>query len=291
VRGIQNQHWIQLGLRAFYVFLNQKENSPTLVQKGYNDIASFYDTYWTQYMAAISEDMLKRLAPHPYGKCLDLTCGTGFLTIKLHEITSGEVTGVDASEHMIAIARKKYGASCRFLTSDAYQFLTTQPSNCYDCITCAWGFGYLPPQILQEISRTLRYHGKLGILDNSVLSNWEFIASFLVAVSEEPSALVSYIKPHFSLTAGTLTQRMRRHGFHIVDAWNGKKVFSFRKETMAMEQLTRSGVAAGIIQMIEQSKREKIIRRTGELLQKHHTSTGNIPITHRYLGAIGEKKK
>lgn len=241
-------------------------------------------------MSALSEDMLKRLGTSHRGRCLDLACGTGFVTQKLSEMTSGDVTGVDASEHMIAVAQKKYGDRCQFLTSDAYQFLKNQPSNSYDCITCAWGFGYLSTQILREIFRTLRPHGKLGIIDNSVLSNWEFVLFFLIALSEDPQALVSLIKPQFYLTRGTLVQRMRMNGFQINDSWKGKKTFPFDRKETAMEQLIRSGVAAGIIQMVEQTKTDKIIRRTGELLQHRHILQGYIPITHRYIGAIGEKK-
>ncbi len=290
MREIRNKHWFKLGLRSFEVYLNQEDRSRALVQTGYNEIASFYDSYWTQYMSALSEDMLKRLEPSTQGRCLDLTCGTGFVTQMLSEMTSGDVTGVDASEHMIAVAKKKYGDCCQFLTGDAYQFLKNQPSDHYDSITCAWGFGYLPTQIIHEIFRTLRHHGKLGIIDNSVLSNWEFVLFFLIALSEEPQALVSLLKPQFYLSTGTLVQRMRMNGFQINDSWKGKKTFPFDRKETAIEQLIRSGVSAGIIQMVEPDKTDKIIRRTGELLQRRHKLQGYIPITHRYIGAIGEKK-
>jgi ubiquinone/menaquinone biosynthesis C-methylase UbiE len=290
VRGIIHRHWFKLGIRAFDIYLNQDNYSSKLVQTGYNEVATFYDTYWTEYMSYFSEEMLQRLEPPKRGKCLDLTCGTGFVTQKLSEITSGNVTGVDASERMIAVAQKKYGDTCRFLHDDAYHFLKNQPSNSYDCITCAWGLGYLPPQILYEISRTLSHHGKIGIIDNSLLSNWEFILFFLVALSEEPSALTSYIKPQFYLSTATLVQRMRMNGFKIIDSWKGEKIFPFERKETAMEQLIKSGVAAGIIQLIDDDHKEKIIKRTGELLQRHHSLKGYIPVTHRYIGAVGEKK-
>jgi len=290
VRGILRRQWFKLGLRAFDLYLNQRNDSSKLVQTGYNEVASFYDPFWTKYMASLSEDLLKRVEPPRQGKCLDLTCGTGFVTQKLSEITQGAVTGVDASEHMIAVAQKKYGGTCRFVHDDAYHFLKNLPSQSYDCITCAWGLGYLPPRILFEASRTLSHHGKIGIIDNSVLSNWEFVFCFLIAVSEEPTALISYIKPQFYLTTGTLIHRMRMNGFKIIDAWKGRKIFPFDRAEPAMEQLIKSGVAAGIIQLIDEEQREKIITRTGELLQQHYSSKGYIPVTHRYIGAVGEKK-
>ena len=290
MRGIIHRHWFKLGLRAFDIYLNQENYSSKLVQTGYDEVASFYDTYWTSHMSYLSEEMLKRLEPPKGGNCLDLTCGTGFVTQKLSDFTSGNVTGVDASEHMIAMAQKKYGDTCRFLHDDAYHFLKNQPSNRYDCITCAWGLGYLPSQILYEISRTLGHHGKIGIIDNSVLSNWEFVLCFLIAASEEPTALISYIKPQFYLTTGTLIHRMRMNDFQIIDAWKGEKMFLFDRKETAMDQLIKSGVAAGIIQLIDEDHKEKIITRTGELLQQRYSSSGLIPVTHRYIGAVGEKK-
>jgi ubiquinone/menaquinone biosynthesis C-methylase UbiE len=290
VRGIIHRHWIKLGMRAFAIYLNQEERSRKLVQAGYNEVASFYDSYWTEDMSHLSENMLKRVDPPKEGKCLDLTCGTGFVTQKLSEITSGDVTGIDASEEMIAVAQKKYGDTCRFLHSDAYHFLEKQPSHSYDCITCAWGLGYLPPRVLYEIFRTLRHHGKIGIIDNSMLSNWEFVLFFLVALAEEPTALNSIIKPQFFFSAGTLTQRMRMNRFTIIDSWKGEKILRVGNRDAVMEQLIKSGVAAGILQIIDEDKKDSIIKRTGELLQKHYSSKEYIPITHRYIGAVGEKK-
>ena len=234
MRGILHRQWFKLGLRAFDLYLNQGNDSSKLVKTGYNEVASFYDTYWTSFMSNLSEDMLKRLEPPKGGTCLDLTCGTGFVTQKISEITESAVTGVDASEHMIAVAQKKYGNTCRFVHDDASHFLKKQPSQSFECITCAWGLGYLPPWIFYEISRTLCPHGKIGIIDNSVLSNWEFVFCFLIAVSEEPTALISYIKPQFYLTTGTLIHRMRMNGFKIIDAWKGRKIFPFERKETAM---------------------------------------------------------
>lgn len=290
MRKIPHRQWFKLGLRAFTLYLNKEHDSNKLVQTGYNEVASFYDTYWTKYMSSLSEDLLKRVQPPKQGNCLDLTCGTGFVTQKLFELTAGVVTGVDASEQMIDVAQKKYGDTCRFVHDDAYHFLKNQPANSYDCITCAWGLGYLPPRVLNEILRTLRPQGKIGIIDNSVLSNWKFVFCFLVAVAEEPTALISYIKPQFYLTTGTLIHRMRINGFKIIDAWKGRKIFPFDRTEPAMEQLIKSGVAAGIIQLIDEDQKEKTITRIGELLQRNYSSSGFIPVTHRYIGAVGEKK-
>jgi ubiquinone/menaquinone biosynthesis C-methylase UbiE len=242
-------------------------------------------------MSYLSETMLKTLDPKKGEKCLDLTCGTGFVTNTLYQMTHGAVTGIDASEGMITVARQKYGDTCQFHCDDAFTFLQNQPSHSYDCITCAWGFGYLSPHILKEIFRTLRKHGKIGIIDNSMFSNWEFIWCFLAAVAEEPDALNTLIRPHFFLSTQTLIERMRWNGFTIKKSWMGKKTLHCKTKEAAMEQLINSGVSAGILQGINETHKEKIIKRIGELLQNHHSKTKDIPITHRYIAAVGEKKK
>lgn len=289
MRGIIHRHWFKLGLRFFHLYLNQENRTKKLVQAGYDEVASVYDTHWTDYMSYLSLAMLKKLDPKKGADCIDITCGTGFVTQKLYEMTSGTIRGVDASEGMIAVAQKKYGDTCQFIHDDAYHFLKNQPSHSIDCITCAWGLGYLNPHILAEITRVLRKNGKVGIIDNSMFSNWEFVVFFLVALAEEPTALTSYIKPHFFLSKATLVQRMRRNGLRIIDAWTGEKTFTFENKDAAMEQLVNSGVAAGIYQLVDKNHKNNITRRIGELLERYHTSEQYIPITHRYIAVVGEK--
>lgn len=290
VRGILHRHWWKLGLRVFDLYLNRRQPARNLVQSGYNQVASFYDTYWTSYMSFLSSDMVKKLAPPAGGDCLDLTCGTGFVTHTLYEMTHGRITGVDISEAMISVAQQKYGDTCRFITDDAYHFLKTQPSNTYDCITCAWGLGYVTPHVFKEMSRVLRQDGTVGIIDNSIFSNWEFVWFFLVALSEHPSALMAYFEPHFYLSVGTLAQRMRLNGFRIIEAWKGKKIFEETNKETAMEQLIHSGVTAGILELVDEEQKDRIITRIGELLQNYHSSQEILPITHRYIAVVAKKR-
>jgi len=291
VRSIVRRHWLKLGIRFFHLYLNQENRTKQLVETGYDEVASSYDAHWTEYMANLTRDMLRKLDPLRGGDCLDLTCGTGFVTHALYDMTQGTVTGVDSSTAMISIAQNKYGDTCRFIHDDVVDFLKNQPSQSYDCITCAWGLGYVPPQILTECTRVLRQKGKIGIIDNSMFSNWEFVLFFLVAIAEEPAALTSYITPHFFLSKGTLIQRMRMNGLRVLDAWKGKKRFTCENRDTVMKQLINSGVAAGIVQLVDTNKKENILRRTGELLETYHRSRPCISITHRYIAVVGEKKE
>jgi trans-aconitate 2-methyltransferase len=57
------------------------------------------------------DDLLALCAPVPGGRVVDLGCGTGNLTVELHErMQAAETVGVDSSDAMLARAEKNHGA-------------------------------------------------------------------------------------------------------------------------------------------------------------------------------------
>lgn len=285
------KHWIKLSLRFFKKYINQSDLTNSLVKTDYDKIAEFYDAYWTEYMHGLSENMLKSLNPPKNCRSLDLTCGTGFVSSKLFEITEGDVTGVDISEGMIKIAQENYGNRCRFIQADVLEYLKKQPSNSYDIITCAWGLGYLPSsKLFKEISRVINHGGKIGIIDNSTFSNWEVIWFLILALAEKPYAFKNIIKSHYLLTNISLALRMKLNGIKVIEYWKGEKIYKLSNGKKAMEQFIRSGAAAGILQIIDDKYEDEIINRVGELLIRYKGKKNIIPIVHRYIAAVGIKK-
>lgn len=286
----KRRHWIKLGLKALKLYINQNDYTQNMLKTSYNIIANSYNNYWTKKTHILSENMLLQLNPLKGGKSLDLTCGTGFVTNKLFEITGGNVTGVDFSEGMINVAKENYGQNCRFIQNDILDYLKKQPPSSYDVITCAWSLGYLPSyKVIKEISRILRSGGKVGIIDNSMFNNWEIVFYIIMALAEEPDALQYLIRSHYLLTTGSLTWRMRLNGIKVINSWKGLKIYKLSDRKKAMEQFIKSGAAAGIEQMINEKYKEKIINRVGELLQKYHETKDFVPIIHRYFAAVGVK--
>lgn len=285
------RHWIKLGIKTLELYINQSDHTQKMLKTSYNIIADSYNTFWTQKTHVLTENMLQQLNPSKGGKSLDLTCGTGYVTNKLFELTGGDATGVDFSEGMINIAKENYGQNCSFIQSDILDYLKKQPSTSYDVITCAWGLGYLPSyKVIKEISRVLRSEGKVGIIDNSMLNNWEIVFNMIIALAEEPAAFQYLMRSHYLLTAGALTWRMRFNGIKVINSWNGLKVYELSGREKAMEQFIKSGAAAGIEQIINEEYKEKIINRVGELLQIYHKTKVFVPIIHRYFAAVGVKR-
>ncbi|MBN1280238.1 MAG: class I SAM-dependent methyltransferase [Candidatus Thermoplasmatota archaeon] len=286
----RKKQWLGLGARAFQLYVTQQDVSTQLVQQGYDEIAGFYDTYWTEYMHHLTDVMLTRLHPARGGDALDVTCGTGYVTNQLYKTTGGTVIGVDASAGMVDIARHTH-PGCRFVQQDALRYLQRQPSQQYDVVTCAWGLGYLPPRrLIQEMARVLRPGGKLGVIDNSLWSDLWSLWFLAVALSEEPAALTQLIRPHFLLTRGSLVRKMRRSGFIVRASWKGSKTFECRTKKEAINQILYSGATAGFMQMVDASCKDAVIDRVGDLLQQKYASGASIPIVHRFIAAIGEKK-
>lgn len=286
----KRRHWIKLGIKAIKLYVNQNDYTQNMLKTSYNQIANSYNTYWTKKTHILSEKMLQQLNPPKDGKSLDLTCGTGFVTNKLFELTGGDVTGVDFSEGMINVAKENYSPNCSFIQYDILNYLKKQPSKTYDVVTCAWGLGYLPSyKVIKEISRILRSGGKIGIIDNNIFNNREIVSKIIMALAEEPEALQHLVRFHYLPTAGSLTWRMRLNGLKIINSWNGLNIYKFPDGKKAMEQFINSGAAAGIEQMINEKYKLKIINRTGELLDKKYETKDYVPIMHRYFAAVGVK--
>ena len=68
-------------------------------------------------------DLLALVRPRPGMHVVDLGCGTGELTARLHhELTAGETLGIDRSEAMLARARPRAEGGLRFEAGDIAAF-------------------------------------------------------------------------------------------------------------------------------------------------------------------------
>jgi ubiquinone/menaquinone biosynthesis C-methylase UbiE len=113
---------------------------------------------------ARARDLLQQHAP--VERILELACGTGTWTRALLPL-GGELTAIDASPEMLALARQKVGnAVVQFQQADLFQW---QPKQQYDLVFFANWLSHIPPQrldaFLGTVARAVRPGGSLAMVD------------------------------------------------------------------------------------------------------------------------------
>jgi len=144
----------------------------------FSRIASKYDLMNTILSFNLDQSWrsrtLKVAAPIAAEQWLDVCCGTGKLTLEIRRLlgTEGEVTGLDFTAAMLAVARqaeKKAAlpAQVNWLEADAMSLPFADGS--FDGITIGFGLRNLPDidQGLREMRRVLKPGGRLVCLELS----------------------------------------------------------------------------------------------------------------------------
>jgi trans-aconitate 2-methyltransferase len=101
--------------------------------------------------------------PVPGGTVIDLGCGTGELTARLHERSQASATvGLDSSEAMLAKARRFSGNGLSFETGDIGHF---DAKRRFDIVFANASLHWVPdhPQLLRRLAAGLRPGGQLAV--------------------------------------------------------------------------------------------------------------------------------
>ena len=137
---------------------------------GWDKAAPYYETGWQEQLWPAQESLLAEADPQKGEKVLDISCGTGLVTMPMGAIVgpNGSVTGVDLSEGMIEKAqihaKEKNVQNIRFLHMDAETL--DLPDDSFDLIICSLGLMYYPyPQkAMGEMFRVLKPNGRAAVL-------------------------------------------------------------------------------------------------------------------------------
>jgi ubiquinone/menaquinone biosynthesis C-methylase UbiE len=286
-----HRHWIHLLCRAIRFTFFEEIPTSNLVTQSYNQISSGYDTTWTTHMRDKSIELINTLDIDSVENALDLSCGTGFITNILSTRTKEKPIGVDQSKGMLSIAKQQYQESCTFHHSDVVDYLKNQSSNQFDVITNGWGLGYSKPyQIIKHSHRLLKPGGQFAVIDNTLFSIKEAIWTVIVTAAEDPTMFQSMFNIRFLPTLGSLKRRMILSGFHIKKSWKGSKTYYVENGKEALKQLHNTGAFAGLENCVYPHRKKEFDKRFIDNLERIYLSKKGIPITHRYIAAIGIKK-
>lgn len=166
----------------------------------------------------------------PPSRVLELACGTGEITRLVHDL-GHDVTALDFSEEMLAVARAKHAGKprLRFVLADAGH--TMEPAQSYDAILCRHLVWTLvdPAAAFADWFRILRPGGRLLIYDGDwakpaqsgrwaarALALWERFSPdphYDSAMGEAHAAIMQRLPFGDGLTAARLSPLLEAAGF------------------------------------------------------------------------------
>ncbi len=137
--------------------------------------------------------------------------------------------------------------------------------------------------------RTLRKPSSI-ISVNSLFSLAEVLWCSVLAFAEEPEALAHVMKVRFLPGSSVLAAMMRACGLAVRWSTDGSRTYHVPDGESAIARLTATGAAAGFEFAATQRHTEAVFSRFAEIVEdRYHTGEG-VPITHRYLAAVGAKR-
>lgn len=140
------------------------------IEKMFNSIAPGYDRANTLLSFGTDrrwrKKVIRALRPGHPAKIADIATGTGKLAAMLSSKLKAEVYGIDISENMLEIARKKY-KGIQFICADGETL--PFPENSFDALTIAFGIRNFenPVTGLKEACRVIKPGGMIAVLEFS----------------------------------------------------------------------------------------------------------------------------
>jgi trans-aconitate methyltransferase len=165
-----------------------------------------------QFVPSYGEDLIGLLNVKPGSRVTDLGCGNGTLTARLAGM-GYDVTGVDASPEMLALARKNH-PEIPFVLSDASSYHPDHPADAvFSNAMLHWVHEEQQDAVLQNIAASLRPGGEF-VFEMGGSGNNALIHGTLADIFKERG--LEYHMPFYFPSIGEYTPKLERAGM-VVD--------------------------------------------------------------------------
>ncbi|MCD6558751.1 MAG: class I SAM-dependent methyltransferase [Palaeococcus sp.] len=171
---------------------------------------SWYRTKTGSYVDRTEKRLIFSMMRTKRGKALDLGCGTGNYTVELYK-RGFDVVGVDLSEKMLEVARKKL-PDVNFVGASAYDLPFGDES--FDLVLSVTMFEFLeePEKAIKEIHRVLKSGGEVIIGTMNGRSSWFFFKRLKSLFVETAYRYARFYTP------GELEELLINQGFQDVES-------------------------------------------------------------------------
>jgi len=198
-----------------YAFMKILESAPERYDAGINILT-------LGRLRCLKQDIVNEFI-NKDDKVLELGCGTGSLAI-LCARKGTEVTGIDLSPKMLAIAHRKINKAgltdkIKLLRMSAMDIDTTFDTNSFDVITSTLVFSEMSREeiryVLNQCLRVLKANGSLLIADE-IMPQSPF-GKFLLFLFRLPFAIIAYIFTQtITRAVASLDEDLRQAGFSLI---------------------------------------------------------------------------
>ena len=186
-------------------FVQQPRNSPSCTTDSFARWARFYDPFLSLFrLKGVRREMVERSEVRRDDRVLDVCTGTGDVALAFAERCE-DITGIDLSPAMLAVARKKdREGPVRFLQMDATRLDFSDEE--FDVSSISFALHDLAPGVREEVLREVRRvtRGRIVILDYNPPAN-RLLRSIYIAIASlwESSSFLDFARRDFK---GLLTR-------------------------------------------------------------------------------------
>lgn len=249
---------------------------------GWDKAAPYYDTGWQQQLWSAQERLLVQTDLQEKDHVLDLSCGTGLVTLPLADIVTpeGKVTAIDLSEEMIEKARSRAkdteyeNITFRQMDAEDLDF----KENTFDHVICSLGLMYYPypEKAIGEMFRVVKPGGSVSALvwGRRKECGW---ASIFPIVDKRVKTDVCPL--FFQLgTGNALSEAFEKAGFHDISNNRFSTLLTFEDDEEACVAAFWGGAVALAYQKFDEETRENAQKEYLDSIQKFKNEKGyNIP--------------
>ncbi|MBS1662528.1 MAG: class I SAM-dependent methyltransferase [Bacteroidetes bacterium] len=227
---------------------------------------------------------LKELKLTTKDKLLDVGCGSGLFASQALK-TGAQITGLDATEVLIAEAKKRASAAT-FLSGEMEELPFTDAS--FDVVTGFNSFQYAASvnNAFIEALRVLKPGGRLVVMIWGNKEDCE-AATYLKAVGSMLPPPPPGAPGPFALTENHLLETtLQSIGFKIISNNDIPTVWDFPDTTTALQGLLSAGPA---VRAIDHSGREKVQEAITNAMQPYVQSNGHVVYHNKFRVVLASK--
>ncbi len=146
----------------------------------YDKMALEYDSMPEgKYTRNHKDELIKKVVVMDGDTILDVACGNGLLLAELSKKAKVNAFGVDISENMIAVAKKRY-PNCTFIAQPCFPLRFENKSMDVITVSCAFHHFEKPQGFVDECMRILKDDGKIYMAEPYFPPSIRWIANALV---------------------------------------------------------------------------------------------------------------